>query len=83
MLRVVAFLIFGPTPSAKFFPDPWADPKRRSSLGFYTLHHGTIRAHNWGIYFLDPPVGRGLGGKVCANPDQIPDEAGAFLDLHS
>ena len=31
-------------------PDPWADPKSRSTLGCYNLHHR-------GFYFLDPPRG--------------------------
>ena len=33
-------------------PEPWEDPKSRSSLGFYNLHHGRIRVHNWGIYVI-------------------------------
>ena len=43
-------------------PDPWADPKNRSTLGFCDLHHRSIRAQNWGIYFLDPSGG--LSGMV-------------------
>ena len=43
------------------YPDPWEDPKSRSTLGFYSLHHRSIRAQNWGIYFSDPP--RGLGSE--------------------
>ena len=33
-------------------PDPWAEPKCRSTLGFYNLHHRSIRIQNWGIYLL-------------------------------
>ena len=43
------------------FPDPWADPKSRSTLGFCNLHHRAIRIQNWGFYFLDPLRGLGLG----------------------
>ena len=43
-----------------YCPDPWADPKSRSTLGFCTLHYRSIRALHWGIYCLDPPGG--LGG---------------------
>ena len=31
-------------------PDPWADPKCRSTLGFCNLHHRSTRVQNWGIY---------------------------------
>ena len=34
--------------------DPWADSKKRSTLEFHNLHHGSIGVHNWGSYFLDP-----------------------------
>ena len=37
-------------------PDPWADPKHRSTLGFHNLHHESIRVQNSGFYFLDPPM---------------------------
>ena len=42
-------------------PDPWADPKSRSTLRFYNLHHRRTGVQNWGIYFLDPPRGLGRG----------------------
>ena len=32
-------------------PDPWADPKSRSALGFCNLDHRSIRAQNWGSHF--------------------------------
>ena len=38
----------------------WADPISRSTVGFLNLHHGTIRAQNWGIYFSDFARGVGL-----------------------
>ena len=41
------------------YPEPWADPTSRSTLGFYNLHYRSTGVHYWGIYFLDPP--RGLG----------------------
>ena len=37
------------------FPDPWVDPKRRSTFWFCNLHHGRIRVQHLGIYFADPP----------------------------
>ena len=37
------------------FPEPLQDPKRRSTLGLYNLHHRSIRIQNWGLHFLDPP----------------------------
>ena len=40
------------------YPDPWADPKSRSTLGFYNLHHRSTRVQN--IYLLDPPGGLGI-----------------------
>ena len=30
------------------YPDPWADPKSRSTLGLYNLNHRSTRAQNWG-----------------------------------
>ena len=33
-------------------PDPCADPKSRSTLGFCNLHHWSIRTQNWGICIL-------------------------------
>ena len=33
-------------------PDPWADPKSRSTSGFLNLHHRSIGVQNWGIYNL-------------------------------
>ena len=68
------------------FPHPWADPKSRSMLGFYNLHHRSIRVQNWGIYFLDPP--RGLG--LCCCPTKFtqypitwkfPLNCGSFLGV--
>ena len=44
------------------FPDPGADPTSRSPLGFYKLHHRSVRVQHWGIYLLDPPGGLGFGG---------------------
>ena len=41
------------------FPDPWADPKSRSTFGFHYLHHRSTRLQNWGINFLDPSGGLG------------------------
>ena len=32
-------------------PDPWADPKSRSTIGFCNLHHRIARVQNLGIYF--------------------------------
>ena len=32
------------------FPDPWADPKSRPTLGFHNLYHMNIKAKNWGFY---------------------------------
>ena len=29
-------------------PDPWADPKSRSTSGFHNLHHRGIGVKNWG-----------------------------------
>ena len=46
------------------YPNPWADPKSKSSLGVHNLHHGSIRMVNWGVYFLDLP--RGLGSMWVA-----------------
>ena len=48
-------------------PDPGADPKLRPTLAFYNLRHRSIGAQKWGIYFLDPPGGRGLDhlGQGC------------------
>ena len=43
----------------KYTPNPWADPKSRSTLGFWNLHHRSIGVQNWGLYFLDPPGGLG------------------------
>ena len=40
-------------------PDPWADPKSRSTLGFYNLQRRSTGVQNWWIYFLDPPGGLG------------------------
>ena len=40
---------------AKQMPDPWPDPKSRSTLGFYNFHHRSTGVQNWGIYSLDPP----------------------------
>ena len=48
-------------------PDPWADPKSRSTLGLYNLHRRSSGAQNWGIYFLDHPPG-GLGRSCLARP---------------
>ena len=36
------------------YPHPWADPKSRSTLGFYNLHHRSTGVQNCGIYILDP-----------------------------
>ena len=47
------------------YPDPWVDPKSRSTLRFCNLHHRSIRVQNWGLYFLDPP--RGLGSNKTAD----------------
>ena len=33
-------------------PDPWADPKSRSTLGFHNLHDRNIRIQNWGLWIL-------------------------------
>ena len=41
-------------------PDPWADPKTGSAVGFYNLQHRSIRIHNSGFHFSDPSSG--LGG---------------------
>ena len=38
---------------------PWEDPKSRSTLNFFHLHHRSTRVQNRGIYFLDPPGGLG------------------------
>ena len=35
--------------------DGWADPKSRSTSGFCSLHHRSIRFQNCGFYFWDPP----------------------------
>ena len=37
-------------------PDPCADPKSRSTLGF----HNVLESRIGGIYFLDPPDGPGI-----------------------
>ena len=37
------------------FPDPWEDPKSRSTLRFHNLQHRSTRVQNWGIYFLEDP----------------------------
>ena len=57
--------------SACLIPDPWADPKSRSPLQFQNLHHRSIRAQNWGTYFLDPPGGRG-----CTRVESAPESGG-------
>ena len=44
------------------YPHPWADPKSRSTLGFYNLHHRSTGVQNWGIYVLDPPGGLDSNG---------------------
>ena len=31
------------------FPDPWADPKSRSTLGLYNLYHRCARVWNWAV----------------------------------
>ena len=36
------------------YPRAWEVPKNGSTLGLYNLHHKSIGAQNWGIYFLDP-----------------------------
>ena len=33
-------------------PDPWADPKSRSTSRFYNLHHGSVRISNCGGFYL-------------------------------
>ena len=43
------------------YPDPWADPKSRSTLQFYTLCRRSSGVRNWGFYFLDPFGGLGKG----------------------
>ena len=30
--------------------EPWADPKSRSTLRFYNLHHRSVRVQNWRLY---------------------------------
>ena len=40
-------------------PDPWADPKSRSPLGFCNLRHRSTLVQNWVIYLLGPPKGLG------------------------
>ena len=61
-------------------PESWGpDPKSRSTLGFHNLQHRSIRAQNWGIYFLDPPGGLGItyalsqreNRKLCWIPELV------------
>ena len=40
-------------------PDPWADPKSKSTLGLYNLNYRSIGVQNWGFHLFDPPGGRG------------------------
>ena len=59
-----AVLTLNPKPHVQdHSPDPWADPKCRSTSGFYNLHHRNIGVQNQGIDFSDSPGGsrRGLG----------------------
>ena len=36
-------------------PRRCADPKSRSTLGYWNLHNRSTRVQNGGFYFLDPP----------------------------
>ena len=43
-------------------PDPWADQRSSSTLGFHNLPHSrSIGIHDREFYFLDPPGGLGWG----------------------
>ena len=57
--------IVGPNDAPVFglsvYPDPWADPKSGSTLGFHNLHHRCTVVLKWWLYFLDPPRGLGKG----------------------
>ena len=41
-------------PSKVTNPEPWEDPKSRSTFGI-NLHHRSGRVQNWGLHFLDAP----------------------------
>ena len=43
--------------SSFHYPDAWADPKSRVTMGFCHLHYRSTGVQNWGIYLLDPPGG--------------------------
>ena len=62
-------------------PDPWADPESRSPLRFYDLHHKSIRAQSWEIYFWDPP--RGLGNSTKPVPRSCAAPSGHRLSRSS
>ena len=55
-------------------PDPWADPKSRSTLGLRNLHNKSIRTENCGFYLLgsSPDSGKWLwllwSSSSCATP---------------
>ena len=39
-------------------PDPWADPRNRSTLGLYNVQHRSItESPELGLLLLDPPRG--------------------------
>ena len=42
------------------FPDSWAEPKSRSTLGFNNLHRRSTGDQNWRICLLDSPRSLGL-----------------------
>ena len=50
-------------------PEPWADPKKRSSLGLHSRHRRNSGNQTQGICFLDPPGVWKAG---------LPDEDGAL-----
>ena len=52
---------FGSVKGLGKFPGPREDPKSRSLKGVPIKYPLVARVPNWGIYFLDPPGGLGLG----------------------
>ena len=38
---------------------PWEDPKDRSTLGLYNLHHSSTRVPNWGVPVFGSSQGSG------------------------
>ena len=51
------FLIQGFGSWATGCPDPWADPKSRSTLGFYNLHHRRTRVQHLGVLLFESSRG--------------------------